>query len=223
MHATVTTWRLRHPPRDGAEFDRVVRTLMRGGIEVGRRVGVVDIVIIEFEPDTFQVVSLYESLEEAMDSSSHVFRYVEEGWADQIELISRVTGPAYDYGHFTPFDREEAQLWRADADQMYANVSTWHLGPAIRPPDAFAAFVTGALESSLPVMRSLGLLDTVGVRIGPDTLCIVRLCGDATTFESLYTDETMAAAKPLIDGKLALVEQATGRAFDALSIFTQPA
>ena len=50
MHATVTTWCLRNPPRDVAEFDRRVRTLMKGGIELGRQIGVVDVLIIEFDP-----------------------------------------------------------------------------------------------------------------------------------------------------------------------------
>src|SRR6478735_5652657 len=175
MHATVTTWCLRNPPRDVAEFDRRVRTLMKGGIELGRQIGVVDVLIIEFDPNMLLIVSLYETLDEAVDAGPHVLHYVDEGFADQL----------------APIDRDEAQQWRLEATQMYGNASTWHLDPSIRAPDAFEAYASRLMAESFPTLQSLALLDAFGVRVSNDTLFVLRLCSDPAVFDAIYSEEAM--------------------------------
>lgn len=221
MHATVTTWCLRNPPRDVADFDRRVRALMQGGIELGRQIGVVDVLIIEFDPNMLLIVSLYETLDEAVDAGPHVLHYVDEGFADQLGLISRAEGQAFETAQFAPIDRDEAQQWRLEATQMYGNASTWHLDPSIRAPADFEAYVSKLMEESFPTLQSLGLLDAFGVRVSNDTLFVLRLCSDPAVFDAIYSEEAMAAGRDLIEGKISLVEQSTGRAFDAVSIFSK--
>jgi len=223
MHATVTTWCLRNPPPDTAEFDRRVRALMRGGIELGRQIGVVDVVIVVFDPDTILIVTLFETLDEAMNAGPHVLHYVEESFADQLELVSRVAGQAFETSQFAPVDRIETHLWRLSAAQMYGNVSTWHLDPSIRSPGAFESYASDVMERSWSSLQSLGLLDAFGVRTSNDTVLVLRLCSDPAIFDAIYSEEAMNAGQELLGGKISLIEQNTGRAFDALSIFSDPA
>jgi hypothetical protein len=223
MHATVTTWCLRHPPRDTAEFDRRLRALMKGGIELGRRIGVVDVLIVAFDPNMLLIVTLYETLDEAMEAGPHVLHYVREGFADQLELVSRVAGQAFETSQFAPVDRDETQQWRLDAAQMYGNAATWHLDPSIRSPEAFEAFVSDVMAKSYERLKNRGLLDAFGVRISNDELLVLRLCSDPAIFDAIYSEESIAAGQALLNGKISLVEQSTGRAFDAVSIFNEPA
>jgi hypothetical protein len=223
MHATVTTWCLRNPPPDPAEFDRRVRTLMRGGIELGRRIGVVDVVIVAFDPDTILIVTFFETLDEAMDAGPHVLHYVEEGFADQLELVSRVAGQAFETSQFVPMERGETQQWRLSAAQMYGNVSTWRLDPSIRSPEAFETYASDVMERSYSSLQDLGLLDAFGVRISNDTVLVLRLCGDPAIFDAIYSEDAMNSGQELVGEKISLIEQSTGRAFDALSIFSDPA
>ena len=149
-----------------------------------------------------------------------MLHYVDEGFADQLELISRVAGQAFETSQFAPVDRGETQQWRLEATQMYGNASTWHLDPSIRAPDAFEAYASRLMAESFPTLQSLALLDAFGVRISNDTLLVLRLCSDPAVFDAIYSEEAMAAGQDLSEGKISLIEQSTGRAFDAVSIFS---
>lgn len=218
MYATVTTWRVRTKVESEGEFDQLVRDLLAEGINVVRRVGVVDVLCIESDSDTLTVISLYETPDEAIASGAPVLQYMAEGFADRFELVSRVTGPVYEPSAFVPVDMSEAQQWRTEATAMFANLATWHLHAPIREPEAFAAFVAEALHPSLPSLHERGLLDAMGIRIAHDTLLVLRLVSNPAAFESLYSEETMAAARDLIAGKVELISHTIGRALDVVSI-----
>jgi hypothetical protein len=69
---------------------------------------------------------------------------------------------------------------------MYANVSTWQLDPPIQGDDEYGRFIWGLLSQTLPLVRTLGLIDALIVRAGTDMIMAINLYEEANDAESAW-------------------------------------
>ena len=143
MYATVTTWHLPDSLRDREARDRFVRSLVLAGIEKARQAGVIDVIMIEVEPDQLVAVSVFETLADADAAAPMARQFLAERYDDTLALVSRVTGRAYDPHGLVPITREAVQQWRGDADAMTASLVTWRLDPSLRAPEALGDYLHG--------------------------------------------------------------------------------
>jgi hypothetical protein len=220
MFATVTTWRLAESVQLPDAQDRFLREMTAGAIGIVRDRGVLDVVIVEVEPDLLIVVSSYETLEDAQASGPPLLRYITERFSDRIELISRSIGPAFEPSQFVDIEETAVRQWRDEATAMYARISYTRLDPSIREPDAFMTYLAGFADEVMAMLSRLGLLDVLLVRISDDTLMSLRLFEDPVAFDAAMREAWRTASPDLTAGKVEILEQVRGRAFDATQLLS---
>jgi hypothetical protein len=191
-----------------------MRDLVRSGIDTERKSGVIDVVMIEAEPDLIIGVSLYDTLGEAFSSGSSELVEIARLYGDRLDLVSRVVGRAYDPPGFELLDRAEARQWRDETDAMFASFATWRLDSSLRAPDALAEYLQVAMTRYLPILRRLGLLDMHVVRLADDVILVVHLYQDPIEGNVDY-QEAIAATQNVLGSKVEFVKGHTGRAYDA--------
>jgi hypothetical protein len=214
VYASVINWSLNPPLRDAADRGQLMRDLARSGIDAAREAGVIDLVMIETEPDLLFGLSLYDTLADAFSSGSTELVEIARLYANRLDLVSRVVGHAYDPPGFDLVDRAEAQQWRDDAEAMYASVATWRLDSSLRAPHALAEYLQEAMERYLPILRRLGLLDMHVVRLADDVILVVHLYLDPIEGNADY-QEAVAATQNVLGSKVEFIKGHTGRAYDA--------
>lgn len=213
MFAIVTTWRLHESIRTAAERDIFVRALLTDGIEIVRRAGVLDVMMIEVEPDLLLVVSVFETEEEADAAHQLMNPFITDRFGDHLELISRVIGRAYDPPRIVGADRVHTQFWRAEADAMYANLVTWRLDPSIRPPDVLADHLRGVWTQYSQLLSQRGLLDVLVVRTSEETMLAIRLYEDLAAGDAEY-QQAVNSLGIEYTSKVEAIKTEVGRAFD---------
>jgi hypothetical protein len=96
---------------------------------------------------------------------------------------------------------------------MHANLSTWKLAPHVRDEEPYAEFIARLLQQTLPMARVLGLLDSMIVRVGDDTIVAINVYEDEASAADAWT-----RARTLITrhygNELEFVSITTGRADD---------
>jgi hypothetical protein len=218
MYAVVTTWRLHLTKSSDAERRDFIRGLVRRGISAAREQGVVDIVMIAVDPDLLIGISLFDSLEEALATRPVALAFVEDHYAETLELISRVTGQAYELADISDLNLaliRQGRETRATANgPIFAHLATWRLEPSVRPPEDLLPFLRDVMAHRLPEMLELGLMDVLWVRTADDTVLVVRLTEHPEALDVLYGDDALAENAELLAGKAALVERSVGQAFD---------
>ena len=222
MYAVVTTWRLHLTKTSDTERQDFIRGLVRRGISAAREQGVIDVVMIAVDPDLLIGVSLFETLEEALATRPVALAFVANHYAENLELISRVTGQAYELADISDLDvaliRQARETHGASRQQMVAHLATWRLEPPVRPPDELLPFLREVMSHRLPEMLELGLMEALWVRTSDDTVLVVRLTDHPEALDVLYSDDTLAESAQLLAGKAALVERSVGQAFDIPSL-----
>jgi hypothetical protein len=220
MFATVTTWRLAESVQLPDAQDRFLREMIAGAIDIVRDWGVLDVVMVEAEPDRLIVVSSYETSEDALASGPPLLQYITERFSDRIELISRFTGPAFEPGQFMDVEEAVVRQWRDEATAMYARISFTRLDQSIQDPDAFMSYLSGFADEVMAMLSRLGLLDVLLVRISDDTLMSLRLFEDPAAFDAAMQEAWQSVSPDLMTGKVEIVEQFRGRAFDAAQLLS---
>jgi hypothetical protein len=221
MYATVSTWHLVAPGRPVEEQYRLLREVVAGGIGIVRGFGVLDVVVVELEPDRLVIAALYDTLEDAMAAEAPIVAYMAERFRNRVELISRSTGPAWEPAHFGAVDRDDAQQWRTDANGMYASIGTWRLDPSLRDTESLTAFLQGLADQVMSLLARLGLLDFLVVRLTEDTLFALRLFGDPEAFEAARAEAQESVPTDILAGKMELIDRVQGRAFDAAQLLAE--
>lgn len=220
MFATVTTWRLAPSVQPTDTQDRFLREMTTGAIGIVREHGVLDVVMVEVEPDRLIVVSSYETLEDALASGPPVLQFISGRFGDRIELISRFIGPAFELGQFADVEETAVRQWRDEATAMYARISYTRLDPSIQDPDAFVAYLAEFADQVMAMLSRLGLLDVLLVRISDDMLMSLRLFEDPAAFDAAMREAWQSVSPDLMTGKVEILEQFRGRAFDATQLLS---
>lgn len=96
MYATVSTWRLHESVRSPDAYETFLREMIDSNIDLAREVGMIDAMMIRTGADTMIGVAVYETREEAEAAGPIARGRVGDKYADRLELISRVAGPARD-------------------------------------------------------------------------------------------------------------------------------
>jgi hypothetical protein len=214
MHAVVTTWRLRLAARS-PDRDAFIRALVARGITAARAQGVVDVVMIVVEPDRLMAVSLFETLAEALATRPVALAFVLDQYTETLELISRVTGQAYELADVADLDISVVRQNRGPTSgETHAQLTTWRLGPEMRSSDQLVEFLRMTVSSALPAMLEQGLTDVIGVRTADDTLLVIQLAQQPEALVAQPRTADLPDRLGRIAGKGDLVESVTGRAFD---------
>jgi hypothetical protein len=211
VHAVVTTWRL-HLDVGTTERDPFICDLVVRGITAARAQGVVDVIMIVIEPDRLMAVSLFETLEEALATTPVALAFVADQYAQTLELISRVTGQAYELADLVDLDISTVRQSReSTSGEMVAHLAIWRLGPAIRPPEHLVAFLRASSPNGMPTLLAQGLTDVIVIRTADDTLLVIRLAPDpdVPADGQMLTERSDRHA-----GTFDLDEEIVGRAFD---------
>jgi hypothetical protein len=221
MHATVSTWRIHESISTTVERDDLVRDLLANGIEIVRRAGVLDVMMIEVDPDLLMIVSVFETLEEANAAGELTPQFVADNYSGKLELVNRVTDRAYDPPRIVGLNRLDSRLWRGEAEAMHANLVTWRLDPSILSPESLGAHLRGVWENFSPLLLQIGLLDVLVVRTSEDTMLAIRLYADRQSGDAAY-DQAVRRLGTEYTSKVSVVEKAVGRAFDVPQLLNRP-
>ena len=103
---------------------------------------------------------------------------------------------------------------------MYARISYTRLDPSIQDPDAFTAYLAEFADQVMAMLSRLGLLDVLLVRISDDTLVSLRLFEDPAAFDAAMQEAWQTISPDLTAGKVEILEQFRGRAFDAAQLLS---
>ncbi len=215
MFATVTNWRLAQSVQPGEVKDRLLQEMVSRSIEIARERGILDVIMVEVNPDRLIVISSYETVEGAVASGPPLLAFLGEHFGDKLELVSRTIGRAYEPSDFVTLDRHKTHEWREVATEMYANINLYRIDPAIRDPDAFADFLHSIAEKFLALMAELDLLDMLVVRTGEDSMIVVRLFENPEAFDRSMQRALKVYPPDLFGGMIEVTENVRGRAFDA--------
>lgn len=214
MHATVTTWCLDESVQPPEQRDQLIRKLLTsGGIDLVRRAGVIDLLAIAIAPDALMFVSIYETEAEAVASGRPVLDYVAQHFDGVLQLVSRVSGEAFDLPDVGSLSRPQAQEWREGATVMHANVATWKLAPPLHSRDALVAYLQAGMHRYFLLFERLGLLDFIIMQPADDTILVINLHVDQAEGDAAY-EEAILALRDAMAGKVELVTLQKGQAFD---------
>lgn len=213
MFANVATWRVREPSNPPDEHHRFLREFVENGIEIARRAGVLDVVMVEIDPDQLVAISLFESAEDAAEANARLRRFVEDAYGDRLTTISRVTGRAYDPRQLHGSGIVEGPRVAGATGDMSASLVTWELDSSIRSDEAVEHFLQGIWERYARALQRLGLLDVVVVRIAEDAILAVRLYADSVEHDAAY-QEAVATVGEMLAGRATFVSKQVGKAFD---------
>jgi hypothetical protein len=216
MYATVTTWRLHESVRHGDAYDSFLRQMVGRNIELARRVGMLDALMMRVEPDTLVGIAVYESEEDAA-AAGPIAREAGVSFGDALEFIDRVGGPMTDMpslpGRPAPVETE-------NSPRMHASISTWRLAEALREEAVFAAYAKQVMDQNVALANEIGLLDVMVIRVSEETIITVGMyespeAVDAAVQRStrLYQEQYVADIE-LLDRKIGRADdipQLTGR------------
>lgn len=215
MFATVTNWRLAQSVPPGEVKDRLLQEMVTRSIDIVRERGILDLIMVEIEPDRLIAISCYETMEDAIASGPPLLAYLGKHYGDKIELVSRTVGRAFEPSDFVTVDRHKAHEWREVAAEMYANINLYRIDPAVREPDAFLDYLHSIAEKFLSLMAELDLLDMLVVRTGEDSMIVVRLFENPEAFDRSMQRALKVYPPDLFGGMIEVTENVRGRAFDA--------
>lgn len=214
MFATVTVWRLGPSLQTEIAQNAILPELTSRAIVIARDFGILDFIMVPVGPDKLIVISSYETEDDARGSGPPLLSFLFAEYGENISLINRDVGRAWEPRDFVSHDRDEARLWRDDATAMFANINRYQLDPSIVEPSALDAFLIRISEQFLAVLAQMNLLDMLVVRTG-DELTVVRLFENPEAFDQAMTRAKEFFADDPFEGKLTLIENLRGRAFDA--------
>ena len=221
MYATVSTWRLHESIRSTESLDQFVREFLTSGINLARRAGALDVLMIELEPDRLMAVTLFETLGEATEANGTLQHFVAECYSDRLTTLSRVTGRAYDPCQLHGAgDGGSKQAAAASGGVMHASLVTWRLDPSIRTDEGVEQFLNGIWERYAQPLQRLGLLDVVVIRTAEDSLLAVRLYTGPIEHEAAFR-KAVEHVNELIESRVTFVSKHEGRAFDVPQLLGQ--
>lgn len=96
---------------------------------------------------------------------------------------------------------------------MLASVSRWRIDETVRDEAAFRGFLQSSLGKHVAILRDLGLLDIVVVRVADDVMLAVTIYEDEAEGQTGWTASQIAFRDDL-NGKLELINRIAGPAFD---------
>ena len=213
MYAIVATWRLLAPIQTGTARSEFLRELLTSGIDLARRAGAVDVVMIELDPDRLMTFTLLETADEATAASARLQQFVADRYVDRLEIVDRIVGRAYDPSQLNAAASPGSRVWADDCEAMHASIVTWRLDASIRSPDALESFLHDIWERFAETLHRLGLLDVVVVRSAEDSILAIRLYADNIELDASYR-QAVATVGAMLEGKVEFVEKREGRAFD---------
>lgn len=215
MFATVTFWRLAPAVRPLEIQDKLLREMTNRVIDIARAQGILDVIMVEVDPDRLIVVSSYETMEGAVATGPPLLAFLTEHYGDAIELICRSIGRAFEPSDYLSLDRNKSQDWRDDAEAMYANINVYRIDPSIQDPEAFAAFLESVAPEFLTLMSQFNLLDMLVIRTAEDTMMVVRLFSNLGAFDQAMNQAREQYSPNHFGGKIEPVANYRGRTFDA--------
>jgi hypothetical protein len=98
-------------------------------------------------------------------------------------------------------------------DRMLASVTRWRISETISEDAAFRDFMQSSLGKHVSILRNLGLLDILAVRVSDDILLAVTIYEDEAEGQAGWAASQIAFHDDLL-GKLELISRITGPAFD---------
>ena len=96
---------------------------------------------------------------------------------------------------------------------MLASVTRWRISESVRAEDTFRDFLQKSLGKHVAILRDLGLLDILVVRIADDVMLAVTIYEDEAEGQAGWT-ASQIAFKDDLRGKLELIGRVAGPAFD---------
>ncbi len=97
--------------------------------------------------------------------------------------------------------------------RMLASVSRWRIAETVRDETTFRDFIRTSLGKHVAILRDLGLLDILVVRISDDVMLAVTIYENDSEGQTGWTASQIAFRDDL-SGKLELIGRVAGPAFD---------
>ena len=209
MYATVTTWLLNESVRDTDAYDAFLREMVRRNIELARRVGMLDALMMRVEPDTLVGIAVYETAEDAA-AAGPIARKAGTSFGDALEFVDRVGGPMNDMptlpGRPTPIEPD-------GAPRMHASISTWRLAERLREDEVFAAYVAQVMEQNVELVNEVGLLDVMVIRVSEEVIVTVGMYASREAVDAAIQRSTRLYQEHYV-ADIELLDRKVGRADD---------
>jgi hypothetical protein len=210
MFATVTTWRLHESVRGADAYDAFVRKMVNRNIELARRVGLMDSLMIRVEPELLIGIGVYETEEDAVSAGPIAREAVGAFDAGKLEYLSREAGPMSDMPSLP--GRQSAALLNGAA-QMHASISTWRLNKSLREEAVFAAYVSRVMDQNVELANEVGLLDVMVIRVSEDTIVTVGMYESLEAVDAAIQRSTRLYEEHYV-ADIELLDRKVGRADD---------
>jgi hypothetical protein len=96
---------------------------------------------------------------------------------------------------------------------MHATWAIWRVAPHLRAAGALERFVREGYARFASMVRQLGLIDMLMIRLPDDELAILNLYADPVVGRAAYA-EAVTAVADYTEGHMERIAAYTGRAFD---------
>jgi hypothetical protein len=210
VYASITTLRLNPAQRGPKRIVPLLRDFVRANRDVARAAGMLDAFLLHLPPEHLVAITCYATRAE-VDAAEAVVRSQlgSTGLNAEFQLEHRVAGVVIDAVLPTRTDL----TWRTHARSMFATLTTWRVGPALRSDAALEAYVSEGYRRFGSTLVQLGFGDGMVIRPAPDEMAVLHLYADRVSEEDAYRD-AMADVEDFTAVQVQPIETRSGQAYD---------
>jgi hypothetical protein len=213
MIAALSTWTLDAAARCDSAVTSLLREMVRTKVGLLRQAGMVDCFLLHLPPDEIVMIALYESIEDAAAAGPIAREGITASVGPRIQLQGRRTGLVMNSVHDSTEESGGFGQRRDEAKAMFATLASWHLGPTLRSLRALEHYIAEGTRRFHPLLRELGLIDALVIRLGEDEMEVLSLYEDPVDGQAAH-QEALTAMAGYMEGQVELVRTRSGRAYD---------
>ena len=210
MYASITTLRLNPALRGPKRIVPLLREFVRANRDVAIGAGMLDTILLHLPPDHLVAITCYATKAD-VDAAEAVVssQFRGTGVNAEFQLEGRAAGVVIDAELPTRTDL----TWRKHARSMFATLTTWRVGSALRSNVALEAYVSEGYRRFGSTLVQLGFGDGMVIRSAPDEMAVLHLYADRVSEEDAYR-EAMAAIEDFTTTQVQQIETRSGHAYD---------
>jgi hypothetical protein len=218
MHATITTWSLIPDVGDAGAVRVLFTDMVAQNLAVGLELGLLDAILLHLPPDQVVAIAIYANVTDAHKAGIVAAPRIAADFGQTLRPVRRDVGQL-----LTAVLPHETELgWRAHVAEMHATWAIWRVAPHLRAAGALERFVREGYERFASMVRQLGLIDMLMIRLPDDELAILNLYADPVVGRAAYA-EAVTAVADYTEGHMERIAAHTGRAFDLAMLISRAA
>ena len=210
MYASITTLRLNPAQRGPKRIVPLLREFVRANRAVAIGAGMLDAILLHLPPEHLVAITCYATQAEVDAAEAVVPRQLHaSGFDADFQFECRAAGVVIDAVLPTRTDL----TWRKHARSMFATLTTWRVGPALRSDVALEAYVSEGYRRFGSTLVQLGFGDGMVIRSAPDEMAVLHLYADRVSEEDAYREAT-AAVDDFTAAQVQPIGTRSGQAYD---------